>query len=260
MRIFFLGNNWVAWKVACWLKEQGDEIVGVAIHPPAKRRYANEILQTFDLPDSRVFDGSSLRQPVVAQAIERLDADVALSVLFDYILRAEFIDLFPDGVVNLHPSFLPYNRGANPNVWSIVEGTPAGVTLHYIDSGIDTGDIIAQRNVEVEPVDTGQSLYHRLEHACLELFAQTWPLVRGRCAPRTQQSGGTYHRASDVADTDEIFLNHTYTAGELIDHVRARTFPPYQGVYFRANGRKVFLRLQLLDEKDLDNELPTSTD
>ena len=86
--------------------------------------------------------------------IKELGADVALSVFFGYILSPGFIDLFPQGVINLHPAYVPYNRGAFTNVWSIVDDTPAGATLHYIDTGVDTGDMIAQRRVSIEPVDT----------------------------------------------------------------------------------------------------------
>jgi len=52
-----------------------------------------------------------------------------VSVLFDYILKPDFLGMFPGGTINLNPALLPYNRGQYPNVWSIVEGTPAGATI-----------------------------------------------------------------------------------------------------------------------------------
>lgn len=262
MRILFLGNNWVAWQVAAWLKKQHDQIAGLVIHPPDKRKYVDELVDCVGVPQSCIFDGSRLRQPEVVEAITKLEADLALSVLFGYILQPEFIGLFPEGVVNLHPSFLPYNRGAYPNVWSIVDGTPAGATLHYIDPGIDTGDIINQRKVTIEPVDTGESLYRKLEKACVELFSETWPLIRNRKAPRTPQviSQGTYHRSEDVDRIDEIHLDRTYTARQLLDIVRARTYSPHGGAYFHADGRKVYIRSQLLYEEDLNKDIDAARD
>ena len=59
------------------------------------------------------------------------------------------LDRLPDRVVNLHIAYLPYNRGADPNLWSVLEDTPAGVSIHYVDEGVDTGDIIAQRRARV---------------------------------------------------------------------------------------------------------------
>lgn len=253
MRILFLGNNWVAWQVVRWLREQGEQIVGLVVHPPHKRKYGDEIIGSAQVSPAHMFDGSLLRQPEVLDAIRALRPDIGLSVLFDYILRSEFLDLFPAGVVNLHPAYLPYNRGQYPNVWSIVERTPAGVTLHYIDAGVDTGDIIAQRQVPIEPVHTGETLYRRLERVCVELFKETWPLIRSGRAPRISQDKqeGTYHRTHDVERIDHINLDRTYAAGELIDIIRARTFPPYPGAYFIHQGRKIYLRIQLLYEEQL---------
>mgnify|MGYP003693610905 CR=1 FL=1 len=74
------------------------------------------------------------------------------------------------------------------------------MTLHYIDPGVDTGDIIAQKESAVSAIDTGETLYRRLELAALVLFAETWPLVRAGQAPRRAQApdAGTRHRARDV--------------------------------------------------------------
>jgi methionyl-tRNA formyltransferase len=242
-----MGNNWVGWQIIEWLQQQGEDIVGLVVHPPHKRRYGDEIISAAGLTSDVVFDASTLRQPEVMEAIAELKPEIALSILFGYILRAEFINIFQYGVINLHPALLPYNRGAYPNVWSIVDQTPAGITLHYIDPGIDTGDIIAQREVLVEPIDTGRSLYQKLERASLALFTEIWPQIKRDEVNRSPQNlrAGTFHRTSDVDKIDEIDLDRHYSARELINVLRARTFPPYKGAYFIHRGRKVFLQLEL---------------
>ena len=255
MRVLFLGNNWVAWKIVAWLRQQ-EEIVGLVLHPPDRRKYGDEILRSARVDSSCVLDGAQLRRAGVTEAIKALQPDIGLSIFFGYILQSGFLDLFPAGVVNVHPAFLPYNRGAYPNVWSIVEGTPAGVTIHYLDKGIDTGDIIARGEVLVEPIDTGESLYRKLEEACVDLFKKTWPLIRRGEAPRTAQKQleGTYHRTRDVERIDLIDLDRTYTARDLINIIRARSFPPYPGAYFIHKGRKVYLHLRLSYEHQLNEE------
>jgi methionyl-tRNA formyltransferase len=247
MRVLFLGNNWVGWQTLQWLRGAGAEIAGLVLHPQAKARHGAELRAAAALPESAIFGGSTLGERAVLRRIAELRADIAVSVLFDYILKPDFLALFPRGTINLHPALLPYNRGQYPNVWSIVEGTPAGATLHYIDEGIDTGAIIAQRQVAVDPADTGETLYRKLERASLALFQETWPAVVAGEAPVIPQAhaAGTFHRTRDVERIDEIDLDRSYTARELIDILRARTFPPYRGAYFRAGGRKIPLRLQL---------------
>ncbi len=256
MRILYLGNNRLGWKVLSWLQEQGEQLVGLVIHPPEERRFGEEMLSCIQLADDRIFEATQLDQPSVRQRIRELRPEIGISVLFGRILRAEFLKIFPSGCLNLHPALLPYNRGAYPNVWSIVEGTPAGVTLHYMDQDIDTGDIVAQREVEVEAVDSGGSLYRKLEVAALEMFRDTWPLICSGRAPRIPQEPGTgtFHRLADVDQIDEIDLDSSYTARELIDVLRARTFPPHKSAYLREGNRKIYLRLELFSEDEPEKD------
>jgi len=253
MRVLLFGNNRAASEAARLLRASGDELVGLVLHPVERRRFGDEILAAAGVAAERVFDASTLRQPETVAALAALAPEIGLSVYFGYILRPEVIALAPRGVVNLHPALLPFNRGAYPNVWSIVDGTPAGVTLHYIDAGVDTGDVIAQRAVEVAAKDTGASLYRKLEEASLELLRATWPAIRRGEAPRLPQprDAGTAHRVRDVERIDAIDLERRYLARELIDVLRARTFPPHRGAYVVVDGRKIYLRLELLDEDEL---------
>ncbi len=249
MRIVCFANNWIGWRVIEFLATQPDPIVAVVLHPPATRTYGDEIRSAVELDDESVFDGSRLRDPDVVEAIARLKPDLGLSLLFDFILRKPLLDVFPAGVINLHPGYLPFNRGQYPNVWSIVDRTPAGVTLHHIDEGVDTGDIIAQQRVDVNPSDTGETLYRKLERTGVELFKETWPLIRSGAAPRRPQTGdGTSHRTADVGGIDRIELDRTYTARALIDILRARTFPPYDGAYFEVDGRRYQLRVDVHEQ------------
>jgi methionyl-tRNA formyltransferase len=252
VRIFVLCNNWLGWQALQWLRQQGDEIVGLAVHPESRSKYENEIKLEVANTDCLIVDGSRLKEAAILDQVRKLKADLAISVLFAYVLNADFIHLFPQGCINLHPALLPHNRGRFPNIWSIVSKTPAGVSLHYIDEGIDTGDLIAQKEVEVKITDTGESLYRRLELEGLELFKATWPSIRAGTSVRTPQpkGAGSYHRASDVDQIDEIDLQKSYRAEDLINVIRARTFPPYWGAYFWHEGKKVYLRLQLECESD----------
>ena len=130
MRIIYLGNNWAAWQVLKWLTEQGDDIVALVVHPAAKSKYEEQIINTAGIPKERIFDGSKIRQPRVIDAIRKLKPEIGISAFFGYILDREFLELLPGGCINVHPAFLPYNRGTHPNVWSLIENTPIGATLH----------------------------------------------------------------------------------------------------------------------------------
>lgn len=245
-RIVFLGNNQLAVRVLKYLTSQPQQLVGLVLHPRGKAKRRNKLLQLAKLPESRILQGDLINDPETIKQIKALEPDVLVSVMFGYILKKEILSVPKHGAVNLHPAHLPFNRGAHPNVWSIIEGTPAGVTLHTIDDGVDTGKILAQKRVKILPTDTGKSLYQRLENEAYNLFIATWPkLVTGEIKPRRQSGQGSWHQVKDLAQLDEIDLDKKYTGRELINMLRARTFPPYKGAYFKAGGKKILVRVKL---------------
>jgi methionyl-tRNA formyltransferase len=122
---------------------------------------------------------------------------------YRHILPAVFLDAFQGSAVNCHISYLPWNRGADPNLWSWLDGTPRGVTIHRLAAGIDTGDMIARRSVDFSATFDEETLatsYRRLQAELLDVFADTWPsFVAGRCTGVRQEAGGSYHRSRDKA-------------------------------------------------------------
>ena len=252
MKVLLLANNSGGLRIGRSLKEQGAEIVGLVLHSPSEQKFGDEIRECTGLDEDRVFFADDLEDLKTLEKIWTIGPDMGVSAYFGTILKKSFLEMFPKGCINIHPALLPFNRGAHPNVWSIVEGSPSGVTIHYIDEGVDTGDVIAQRKVPVKETDTGKTLYLRLEDACVELFDATWPLIVKGEAPRVFQydGKGSFHKQTDLKTLDEIKPGDLYTAKELVDILRARTFPPYPGAYMVVDGKKVFLRLEMSLEEE----------
>ncbi|MGA9471850.1 MAG: formyltransferase family protein [Terriglobales bacterium] len=251
MRLICLVNNYLGWQALEFLREQA-EIAMVVMHPRERSKFEKEIRAAAVAAGAEILDADALRSADGLKRVAAVKPDMGFSIMFGYLLKQEFLSLLPRGCLNLHPAFLPFNRGAHPNVWSIVDRTPAGVTLHSIDEGIDTGDIICQKKVSVMPTDTGESLYHKLECAGLELLREAWPAIESgqiRRAAQTLESG-TSHKVSDASGIDEIDLQKSYKAEDLLNILRARTFPPHRGAFFRHHGRKVYIRIQLEEERD----------
>lgn len=230
------------------MKDNNENIAGLVVHPENRAKFRDEIIKTSGLQRDAVFDATQLNDTGFPARIKRMAPDIMLSVNFGYLLKKDLIRIPPMGAINLHISYLPYNRGAYPNVWCIVDGTPAGATLHYIDEGIDTGDIIAQKKIEVDLLDTGETVYKKLEQVSLELFKENWEKIKhNKINPVKQPNPGTYHGLKDVESIDKIDLNKKYLAKDLINILRARTFPPHNGAYIEYNGRKIYLQLWLFE-------------
>jgi methionyl-tRNA formyltransferase len=126
------------------------------------------------------------------------DVDFIVSYGYQYILKDDVLARFPRRVVNLHISLLPFNRGRDPNLWSFLENTPKGVSIHYIDRGVDTGGLIAQREVHFGAGETLRTTYDQLSMTIEGLFREVWPDIRSdRVTAQPQPTGGTSHRGRD---------------------------------------------------------------
>lgn len=100
----------------------------------------------------------------------------------------------------MHISLLPWNRGASPNFWSFIEDTPKGVTVHQIDEGLDTGAIIAQRQMYFdENLETLASSYQKLQEAVQDLLKSNWDnILSGNYPVKRSHEEGSFHRVADL--------------------------------------------------------------
>lgn len=137
---------------------------------------------------------------LTAEMVKQLRPSFVVSFNYRHLIPEEVLELMPGRVINLHTSLLPYNRGSSPNFFSFLEDTPKGVTIHLVDSGLDTGDILCQRELLFdETKETFSSTYDKLLHEIVCLFQEKWQDIRdGRIQPSKQDGVGTYHKMSDM--------------------------------------------------------------
>ena len=150
--------------------------------------------------------------------------DFIVSYGYRHILKGDVLDRFANRAINLHISYLPWNRGADPNFWSLVEDTPKGVTIHYLDRGIDTGDIIVQKQVTFSENDTLRTSYDRLQDEIQALFREHWPTIRSGGCNRTPQDGrGSYHRPKDKESLSHLMFDGWDTPVAVLEDYAAES-------------------------------------
>jgi len=145
--------------------------------------------------------------PIDVEYLRAHSVDFAVSYRYRLIIRKPIIDYLNGKIINLHISFLPWNRGADPNLWSFLEDTPKGVTIHYIDEGMDTGEIIAQKEVIFGTAnETLATTYDRLNAEIIALFKDYWPLImRGQAPRRRQPLEGSIHTIREKEQFGHLF-------------------------------------------------------
>ncbi len=137
--------------------------------------------------------------PLTITSQELHEIDFLVSFGYRHLVPDELLVQFSQRAINLHISYLPWNRGADPNLWSFLDNTPKGVTIHYLSQKLDGGDILCQEEVSLGPDETLRSSYERLTQSGARLFAHHWSAIRtGKLAGHPQQSGGSFHRKLDA--------------------------------------------------------------
>ena len=134
--------------------------------------------------------------------------DFLISYGYRCIIEKKVLECFDRRALNLHMSYLPWNRGADPNFWSILEDTPKGVTIHIMDECIDTGDILCQREIFFGDNDTLRTSYKKLERTIETIFIKQWSKIKNNELPAIGQSGrGSYHKSADKEKYNHLLLN-----------------------------------------------------
>ena len=254
-RIAFAGDREIAVKVLKFILQNGVKPVALLVHGKKIASHDKELMSLcHNLDSSCVFSGDEFRSEKGIAKLKKLDLDYILSVHFHYIFPKECLEIPKYGTLNLHPAYLPYNRGWHTPSWSILDETPFGATLHFIDEGVDDGDIILQKKCDLQPEDTADSLYKKALKLELEVFKEAWSFVSAKKLNRTTQESerGTCHSKKDLKETQLINLNEKMKAGDLIRRLRALTTNDInEGAHFIADNKKY--RLQIIIKEDKDN-------
>ncbi|BAJ64108.1 methionyl-tRNA formyltransferase [Anaerolinea thermophila UNI-1] len=182
-----------------------------------------------------VFQPEKLRNPEAMEKLRTWSPDLIVVAAFGQILRQAVLDLPQFGCINVHASLLPRWRGASPIQAAILHGDiVTGVTIMKMDAGIDTGPILAQREVAIQPDDTAGSLSDRLAEEGANLLIEVLPeYLTGRLHPKPQpEEGATYAK---MLTKEEGHLNFEESVHQLVNRVRA--YHPWPSAYTFWNGQ-----------------------
>ena len=199
-----------------------------------------------DVPCHRNIDINSKK---FFNILKKENIDIVFLLWWPKIVKANIINLAKIGFVNLHPSLLPYNRGKHPYYWSIVEDTPAGVSIHFITEKIDDGSIISQKEIPANITTTGETLYDESIKEVIELFKKSYlKIISGNIKTVKQNNReSTFHLSKELNDHSEIHLDKQYSGREIIDIIRARSFPKRPSSFFYLDNKKYYINIKITE-------------
>jgi len=159
----------------------------------------------------------------VINEIKKISPDIIISAYYRKIFTKELFDLSKLGIINIHPSLLPHYRGPVPTAWAILNNeTEFGITIHQVDSGIDTGDILVQEKYNIKDDETGHELYLRAMDLGAKLLIENFDdIVNQKIKPKKQLPGGSYFGKLKT----RVLIDWKDKASFIKNQVRVRAMP-----------------------------------
>lgn len=254
MKIVFMGTPKSAVVSLSRLLDEGHKIVAVYTQPdrPAGR---GKKMKPSSIKEFAVEKGLKILQPSKIKTSEEIEifrshkADIAVVVAYGKILPLEFLNAFPLGAVNLHFSLLPKYRGAAPVNWAIANGEKiTGVTTMKMDEGLDTGDILLQKEIPIHDDETAVELMERLSAVGASLLVET---LRSLDKITPQKQDHNLASYAPILKKEDGLIDWNMRAYEIANRIRG--FQPFPTCFTYYQGKKITIwkarAVENIDEK-----------
>lgn len=245
MKIVFMGTPDFAAGALEALIKAGHEVTAVVTQPDKPRGRSKELLPppvkacalAHGIP---VMQPRKIKTPEAIEELKRYSADVYIVAAFGQILSQEILDIPEYGSLNIHASLLPKYRGASPIQHVIIDGEEkTGVTIMQMDAGVDTGDMLYKKEVEIEPEDNYETLHDKLTVLGGEAIVEALALLEtGRLVPEKQDEGLSCYASLIQKNMGEI--DFSKTAVQIDRLIRGMTPWPSAYTFYKGKQLKIW--------------------
>ncbi|MCL2756130.1 MAG: methionyl-tRNA formyltransferase [Firmicutes bacterium] len=253
MRVAFFGTPEFGIPILESLMKSSHELVCVVTQPDRPVGRGGKVIHSA-VKDWAIKNNIPVIQPErISKEIELLEPfspDVIITAAFGQMLRQNVLDYPKYGVINVHTSLLPKYRGSSPVHWAIMKGeTTTGITTMQTDIGMDTGDIIMSKSIQIDENENCEELTKRLSFIGAELIVTTLDSIENGTAKRTPQN---HDEASHypMLKKEDGRIDWTRSAKDINNQIRGLN--PWPIAYFEYNGEQFRVyKANIVDDKEL---------
>ena len=249
MRVVFMGTPEFSVPCLTRLIADGYEVVGVFTQPDKPKGRGKQmafppVKETALANGIPVFQPRSMRDGEAVSVLQTLEPDVIIVTAFGKILPREVLELPQYGCINIHASLLPRYRGAAPIQWSVLNGeTKTGVTSMQMDVGLDTGDMLLRREVEITENETAGELHDVLSALGAEVLSETLAaLCAGTLTPEKQDDALSNYAPMLTKELSPI----DFTKPAKAVHDQIRGLSPWPCAAAEVSGKKLKVHASVL--------------
>jgi len=251
--IIFAGDRALSVRILQFILEKGCRPAALMVPALPGTSHAKKLIALCKpfLPSDRVFVGVEFKSDRGIKHLQQIAPDYIIGIHFPYLIPKPVLDIPKRGFLNLHPAFLPYNRGWHTPSWAIFDDTPYGATLHLMAEQLDAGNILVQKRLPIAPDDTADSLYKKALELEYHVFVAFWPkLLSGRYTTIPQDHARTTaHNKSDLETLRRIDPKQRVSTDQLLRRLRALTTNRLEeAAYFEHEGVRYRVQIAISPE------------
>lgn len=178
--------------------------------------------------------------------IKKLNIDLLLCYSYSMLIREDILKLVNYNAINLHTALLPKNQGPNPTQWALIQGeTTTGTTLHYMDNTFDTGDIIAQKKLDIEINDTWVSVNKKLHEASIELIKENFQAILKGTNKRHKQDKNIATKTQKLTPSYPKINFQQMNLWQIYNLIRAQVSPLSGAYYIDKNKQTIYIKKRI---------------
>lgn len=248
MKYGFAGNREIAVNILNFLISKGLKPSFLLISRELiDSKHQNQLISDSGLGSENIYYIDDVNPVNIDNPLDSYNVDYIFGIHFPFIIKKPILESAKIGFLNLHPAYLPYNKGWHTPSWAILDNNKYGATLHYMTEELDGGDIVAQKEVKIEPHYTANHLYQLVLEAEEELFKQIFPQLLTLKIPKEKQySKGTSHNKKDLSKIQKINLDEKEYPINIINKIRALTTNSLEeAAYFEINDKKYSIQINI---------------
>ncbi|MEW5800011.1 MAG: formyltransferase family protein [Bacteroidota bacterium] len=240
-RIALIGKNTVAVNALEILSKKEVDIVLVSPNnsDPGEDGWQRSLLKHAKQSNLNILQFPKIKHADSVNYLTSLQLDFIFSIQYDQIINQPVIETAKYGAINLHFAPLPRYRGVSPIGLALLNGeSEFGVTLHYMDPGVDTGDIISQKLFRIDAVKNARELYDNVVFYATELFKDSIDDILNLQNVRIPQDNtkALYYSNGSI-DFKENIINFNKDTRSLVNWIKAYIFPPFQYPKFKLSNK-----------------------
>tara|TARA_Y100001949_G_scaffold176568_1_gene190494 strand:+ start:3412 stop:4329 length:918 start_codon:yes stop_codon:yes gene_type:complete len=254
MKIAFISGVKYGHELLSHLLEQGIDVsIIFSYNDSTRKRYSDNasfenLAEKFSIQNIQV---GNINETQNIKILEEISPDLILVMGWSQIINDSILNIPKIGVIGSHPTELPKYRGRAPIPWTILKNLKeSALTLFYMSSGIDNGDILDQKKFSISDIDDATSIYEKIILLGKEMLLENLPLLEMGTATRMKQDETKFIEYWKKRTPEDGHINWSSDGKEILNLIRATTHP-YPGAYtFFKNSKLCIWKAEYLDKKN----------